>query len=399
MKQMFQYSKVLWIAGLILLFIFANPSSAQSQDAVVQCILFYSPTCPHCQEVINQSLPPLIDSYGGTPEVVYIPPTPEEEPVGPSLIGMYGETLEILYINTLTKLGSDFYWEAVERYQIPPRGQVVPLMIINDTILTGGSEIPQQFSEYVDAGIAAGGVGWPDLPGLDAAISSLVDLPSEEVQATDSPLEEATAVSVPIDGSRIPLLPTELTILEKIRLDPIGNGIAVLVLVGMLAIVGYVGTNAITSTIEKERSQPSYLIPILCLIGIVIAGYLTYIEISGDLAVCGPVGDCNTVQQSQYSRLFGLIPIGILGLFGYIAMTITWLIARFSSKGLSNWADFAIFAMASAGILFSIYLTFLEPFVIGASCAWCLSSAVIMTLLFWLSKDNGRIALNRSRSE
>jgi uncharacterized membrane protein len=30
---------------------------------------------------------------------------------------------------------------------------------------------------------------------------------------------------------------------------------------------------------------------------------------------------------------------------------------------------------------FSIYLTFLEPFVIGASCAWCLTSALIATLL------------------
>ena len=34
---------------------------------------------------------------------------------------------------------------------------------------------------------------------------------------------------------------------------------------------------------------------------------------------------------------------------------------------------------------FSIYLTFLEPFVIGATCLWCLSSAVIMTLLYLLT--------------
>ena len=40
--------------------------------------------------------------------------------------------------------------------------------------------------------------------------------------------------------------------------------------------------------------------------------------------------------------------------------------------------------MTAGGVLFSIYLTFLEPFVIGATCAWCLSSAVIMTLLLLL---------------
>jgi uncharacterized membrane protein len=50
--------------------------------------------------------------------------------------------------------------------------------------------------------------------------------------------------------------------------------------------------------------------------------------------------------------------------------------------------------MTSAGILFSIYLTFLEPFVIGATCAWCITSAVIMTLLFLLSLDPGRQAVS-----
>jgi uncharacterized membrane protein len=35
--------------------------------------------------------------------------------------------------------------------------------------------------------------------------------------------------------------------------------------------------------------------------------------------------------------------------------------------------------------LFSLYLTYLEPFVIKAVCAWCLTSAVIMTLLMLLS--------------
>jgi uncharacterized membrane protein len=41
----------------------------------------------------------------------------------------------------------------------------------------------------------------------------------------------------------------------------------------------------------------------------------------------------------------------------------------------------ALFAIALGGTLFSIYLTFLEPFVIGATCVWCLGSALCMTLL------------------
>ena len=45
----------------------------------------------------------------------------------------------------------------------------------------------------------------------------------------------------------------------------------------------------------------------------------------------------------------------------------------------------AILGMALFGVLFSLYLTYLEPFVIGAVCAWCLTSAVIITLLMLLS--------------
>jgi uncharacterized membrane protein len=46
-------------------------------------------------------------------------------------------------------------------------------------------------------------------------------------------------------------------------------------------------------------------------------------------------------------------------------------------------ATLGIWAAALLGTLFSVYLTFLEPFVIGATCAWCLTSAVVMTLLLW----------------
>ncbi|HET9441615.1 MAG TPA: vitamin K epoxide reductase family protein [Longimicrobiales bacterium] len=37
-----------------------------------------------------------------------------------------------------------------------------------------------------------------------------------------------------------------------------------------------------------------------------------------------------------------------------------------------------------AGVLFSLYLRLLEPFVIGATCVWCLTSAVLITTIFHL---------------
>ena len=105
------------------------------------------------------------------------------------------------------------------------------------------------------------------------------------------------------------------------------------------------------------------------------------------------------MQQSQYSRLFGLIPVGFIGLLGSLGISLAWFIARTFSKRTADGAAAFLFLMTTIGILYSIYLTFLEPFVIGASCAWCLSSAVIMTLLFWSTKDTGISAFNRLRSQ
>jgi uncharacterized membrane protein len=50
--------------------------------------------------------------------------------------------------------------------------------------------------------------------------------------------------------------------------------------------------------------------------------------------------------------------------------------------------------MTVFGTLFSIYLTFLEPFVIGATCAWCLTSAVLMAALLALTATPGKRAIS-----
>jgi uncharacterized membrane protein len=120
-------------------------------------------------------------------------------------------------------------------------------------------------------------------------------------------------------------------------------------------------------------------------VGLGIAGYLTYVEASRVSAVCGPVGDCNAVQQSAYSRLFNAVPVGALGLAGYALMVAAWLTGRLAGGRVAEQGRLALFGLAVLGTLFSIYLTFLEPFVIGAACAWCLASAAAMTALLWLA--------------
>ena len=114
------------------------------------------------------------------------------------------------------------------------------------------------------------------------------------------------------------------------------------------------------------------LIGLLCLIGLGIAGYLTYVHYAGIAPVCS-TGGCERVQASDYAEIAG-IPVALLGLLGYIGIGGS-LVLR------GDLGRTATAALAIIGFGFSAYLTYLELFVIDAICQWCMASAVLMTLL------------------
>ena len=114
-------------------------------------------------------------------------------------------------------------------------------------------------------------------------------------------------------------------------------------------------------------------IGVLCVIGIGVAGYLTYTHYEGIKVLCLSSGGCETVQSSVYSKLAG-VPVAVLGLAGYIGILFTLAIRN----DLGRVAGFGI---ALVGFLFSLYLTYREIFTIKAICQWCVSSAVLMTIL------------------
>ena len=171
---------------------------------------------------------------------------------------------------------------------------------------------------------------------------------------------------------------------ERFMQDRTGNSISTLVLIGMIFSVVFAGVIVLRSN-HVLNQWPNWVISILLVIGLAVAIYMGYVEVTRAEAVCGPVGDCNTVQQSSYAHLFGIIPIGVLGVMGYIAIGFVWFFSIWGPQRWRNTSLFILWGLSLIGMVFSIYLTFLEPFVIGATCAWCLTSAVVMTLLFWNS--------------
>jgi len=122
---------------------------------------------------------------------------------------------------------------------------------------------------------------------------------------------------------------------------------------------------------------------VLAFIGLIDSLYLTWVKVSNRLALCGPLGDCESVNSSQYSEIGG-IPIAIFGAGAYVIII---LILVLETRG-SVWKEYGrylILGISLVGTLYSIYLTYLEIAVIHAICPYCVISAVVIIMIFILS--------------
>lgn len=129
------------------------------------------------------------------------------------------------------------------------------------------------------------------------------------------------------------------------------------------------------------------LMTALTLAGTGVAIYLVKVALDPNKVIaCGPVGDCHTVQASQYADIAG-IPIAAFGLAMYVVLLglLAVRLLRVGSPALQEAVPQLAFALALGGVLYSGYLTYLELAVIYAICVWCVTSAVIITGVFLLT--------------
>jgi len=363
-----------------------RPIAAQlTEQSVVQAVLFYSPYCSHCHHVMTELLEPMLAEYKGQ--------------------------LEIVRIDTWQPTGAELYYAAVERFEIPPERMGVPTMVVGDFVLVGSLEIPDQFPTIVKEGLAAGGIPWPDIPGLAQALAQAQSEPSPTVTPkANTPAASASATAPPPTHSpdSSPTPAPALAVLDAGEdevpniedqdpsSDPLGFGLAGVVLAGMVLSVGLFCWRIsrpgiwqrIVQLLTLDRTPVARartaVIPFLALVGLVVASYLAYVEIRHVAAVCGPVGECNVVQTSAYALFLG-IPVAVWGLLYYLAVVALWAGQRYLAGRWANLSLLGLLGLTLFGTLFSIYLTCLELFAIQAICSWCLSSAVISTVLMLLA--------------
>jgi uncharacterized membrane protein len=130
-------------------------------------------------------------------------------------------------------------------------------------------------------------------------------------------------------------------------------------------------------------------IAVLALVGCFVALYLWLhaLGVGGELQ-CG-TGECDTVQASRWAELFG-VPVAFYGVVGYAAILAVALVGLQPAWAGRRGPTVLLAALATGGVLFSGWLTYLEVFVIHAICRWCVASAAIMTAIWVISVTASR---------
>ncbi|HSV62400.1 MAG TPA: vitamin K epoxide reductase family protein [Chthoniobacterales bacterium] len=118
---------------------------------------------------------------------------------------------------------------------------------------------------------------------------------------------------------------------------------------------------------------------LFCVLGLADATYLTVLALTGETAACSGQAGCQEVLGSAYARVAG-IPVAAFGVAGYFT---AFTCATFAAFDYPRARKF--FALV-VGVLFAatLWLLYVQAFVLHAFCRYCLFSAAICFLLMGL---------------
>lgn len=127
--------------------------------------------------------------------------------------------------------------------------------------------------------------------------------------------------------------------------------------------------------------HPAIILIVLDVIGLLIAGYLTVVEVGGGVPVCGPLKGCEEVALSEYARIGG-IPVAAFG----VLLSVT-LLALALAWWRTDIYGFLVghYALSLVGVIFDGYFLYLQVFVIRAVCVWCVTYEISLLLRFLIA--------------
>ena len=143
---------------------------------------------------------------------------------------------------------------------------------------------------------------------------------------------------------------------------------------------------------EIERSTGTPKLPVvavlLALVGLADSVYLTVHHYTAEPVPCSIVEGCETVLTSAYAEVAG-VPLAAFGALAYFIAFSLAILAVFGNR--SMWLLFGVQSLIMAAV--SAYLIYLQGFVIGAFCQFCLISAATslsLFIIYLISRLTGR---------
>jgi uncharacterized membrane protein len=129
-------------------------------------------------------------------------------------------------------------------------------------------------------------------------------------------------------------------------------------------------------SVSRFRTILYAIVAIVAVAGLADATYLTVQALTGETLSCGGSPDCFRVLGSSYAKLGG-IPVAILGALAYFTV---FTFATFAAFGYSRAPKF-LALIAGAMFLATLWLLYVQAFLLHAYCRYCLFSAAITFLI------------------
>ena len=132
----------------------------------------------------------------------------------------------------------------------------------------------------------------------------------------------------------------------------------------------------IKPTLQRRAAILYGLAAFVSLIGLADAIYLTVEHLSGRSVRCTIVKGCSEVLSSSYATFNGM-PLASFGATAYFVVFSAAVLAAFGYRGAGKFA----LLISSLMFLFTLWLIYLQAFVIKAFCQFCLLSALVTTVM------------------
>jgi uncharacterized membrane protein len=129
-------------------------------------------------------------------------------------------------------------------------------------------------------------------------------------------------------------------------------------------------------SISRFRTILYTIIAIVAVVGLADATYLTVQVLTGETLSCGGSPDCFRVLGSSYAKLGGM-PVAMLGALAYFTV---FTFATFAAFGYARASKFLVLT-AGAMFLMTLWLLYVQAFLLHAYCRYCLFSAAITFLI------------------